>query len=207
MSAINKIGKDVIFTGGEPTLHPDFFLILSSINPEIKIKVYTNLIWTEDFIKRFINEAPKTIQLYTSYHPSGGKPEPFIDRVLELKKHHFNIMVHSINHKNQIESVQKSWELFKESEIDLIIDEDQTVLFPDACSQDQKKSVLCSKKIILISSDGYRYQCVSKMVRRKDPLENIIQDGLKSDLVVSHCNEYGYCAPCDMLGEVTIKEK
>lgn len=205
VDTINKIGRNVIFTGGEPTLHPDFFLIMTSINPEIKIKLYTNLIWTEEFTNHFLKTVPKTIGLYTSYHPSGGKPEPFINRVVQLKQNNFNVRVHSINHETQKKFIQKSKQLFFESGIDLTIDEDQKELFSDASSQKQKRSVICSKKIILISPDGYRYPCVSKMVRKKNPLEHIIRDDLNASKIISSCNEYGYCAACDMLGEVTIK--
>ncbi|MCP4975385.1 MAG: radical SAM protein [Maribacter sp.] len=207
ITAINRENRDVIFTGGEPTLHPDFIEIVNSINPNIHVKVYTNLIWSDDFTERYISELSRPIKLFVSYHPSGGKPEPFIGRILRLQKAgKFNGIVHSVDYKKQREFIKKARDKFKEAGIELTIDEDQEEVFSEACAQESKNIVECSKKIILISSDGTRYQCVSKLVRGINPLENILEENLKKELVHSTCHEYGYCAPCDMLGDVKIKK-
>ncbi len=207
ISSINRENRNVIFTGGEPTLHPDFIEIINSINPKIRVKVYTNLIWSDDFTERYINELNRPVKLFVSYHPSGGKPEPFIDRILRLQRAgKFNGIVHSVDYENQREFIKKARDKFKEAGIELTIDKDQEEVFSEACSQKSKSIVECSKKIILISPDGTRYQCVSKLVRGIDPLENMLVENLRKEQVYNTCHEYGYCAPCDMLGDVKIKK-
>lgn len=188
-------------------MHPDFIEIVNSINPIIRVKVYTNLQWSDEFTERYIYELNRPVKLFVSYHPSGGKPEPFIDRIIRLQEaNKFNGIVHSIDYENQREFLKKARDKFEEASITLIIDEDQKEVFSEACSQKSKNTVECSKNIILISSDGTRYQCVSKLVRRINPLENILEENLRKERVLNTCHEYGYCAPCDMLGDVKIKK-
>jgi MoaA/NifB/PqqE/SkfB family radical SAM enzyme len=207
ITALNRENRDVVFTGGEPTLHPDFIKIVNSINPMLSIKVYTNLKWSDDFTDKYINELNRPVKLLVSYHPSGGKPELFIDRILRLQKTgKFSGMIHAIDYRDQRELVKKASKKFRKAGMKLKIDKDQKEVYSDACSRESKSTIECSKRIILISSDGNRYQCVSKLVRGINPFENIFKESLKKELLVSTCHEYGHCAPCDMLGEVKIRK-
>jgi hypothetical protein len=49
---------------------------------------------------------------------------------------------------------------------------------------------------------------LSAHTRKKEPLENIFDEKSKkiNPLVISICNDYGYCANCDMVGDTKIKK-
>ncbi len=206
IEALNKIGRDVIITGGEPTLYKDLVKVINGIDSKLKIKMYTNLIWSRKTIDQFKNDLNRDVELYISYHCQSKAPEKFIETVLELKKSkNFNGVVHTVNTPEYADFIEKADKIFGENDIPLIIDDDQAEVYDEASAQKFRKNVRCSKKLIILGPNGDRYQCVSKLVRKDDPLENVFKEPLKAPLVVSECDDYGYCAPCDMLGSVKIK--
>lgn len=206
IEALNKIGRDIIITGGEPSLYPDLIKVINGIDPKLKIKMYSNLMWSRRFIDQYKNELKRDIELYVSYHSQSKAPEKFIETVLELKNSgSFNGVIHTVNTPEYADFISKADEVFKKNGIALIIDDDQGEVYDEASAQKFRKDVICSKKLIIIGPSGDRYQCVSKLVRKDDPLENIFEEPLRDPLVVAECDDYGYCAPCDMLGEVKIK--
>ena len=66
VKALNRANKTIIFTGGEPTLHPDFIEIINGIKKELPIIVYTNFIWPEKFTDKFIKELKRPIKVLGS---------------------------------------------------------------------------------------------------------------------------------------------
>lgn len=208
IEAINREKRDVIFTGGEPTLYPGLIDVLNGIDPKIHIKLYSNLMWSPKVMDRYIHEISRDVELYLSFHSSSKNPQRFIDNAIKLKQSgKFNAVVHTVDTPENREFIETALEQFKEHHITLIVDDDQGEVYDEASSQEFRKSVICSKKLILISPNGDRFQCVSKMVRAADPLENIFDGPLNDPLVVRDCDDYGYCAPCDMLGEVKVTLK
>ena len=201
IEAINRMNRDVAFTGGEPTLHPEFIEIVNGIKKELKVIVYTNLVWSDEFTDKLISNLNRPIEILASYHPSSGKPEKIIEILKKLReKNVFQGTIHSVGTKQQekflIENVRP---LFKKENFFLTIDKDQFNFFNEGrCSMKSRRTVHCSGKSIIIAPDGTRYPCVSKMLRMKDPLENIFKENLKGDFYSSVCQDYGFCSPCDM---------
>ena len=79
---------DICLTGGEPTLHPNFFDVLDGML-ELKqlnrVWLFTNLSRSLDFLKRINKYLPK-IQLYASWHPEFSKDD-FIEKASNLDCH------------------------------------------------------------------------------------------------------------------------
>lgn len=205
-NAINREKKDVIFTGGEPTLYPHFIELLNGIDSSVKIQVDTNMVWSEEFLQSYIHGLKRPIKLYASYHPVAGNPGNIIRTVKELKKYKkFEGYIHMIDAGLSKDYIKKSKRVFSNNGIPLMIDEDQYGFF-EGSSKKFRKKIICRKKVYLIAPDGDRYPCVSYLIRQRRPLENFIKDGLKSPLSITYCNDYGFCAPCDGLGEMSVEK-
>jgi len=79
---------DICLTGGEPTLHPNFFEILDGMMKLEKLNsvwLFSNLSRSEEFLKKINNYLPK-IQLYGSWHPEFSKDD-FVDKASKLECH------------------------------------------------------------------------------------------------------------------------
>jgi len=202
-SVINKIGKNVVFTGGEPTIFPGFTELLNDIDKNIEIAIYSNLKFD---VEPFILKIKRPLRFLISYHPQYGSVDIFIKNLLRLKSvKDYNITVHSILWKNQESFIKTIKDKFSDVGIKLFLDEDQLDDF-EGSAQKYKKKVRCSRTIILISPDGTRYPCVSKMIRQKSPMKNIFEEKLGRDEFTNICEDYGYCAACDALGKTEMVE-
>jgi len=201
IKAINNMNKTIVFTGGEPTLHPDFIKIVNGIKKELSIIVYTNFCWSEQFTEDLLSQLKRPIKVLGSYHPSCGRPEKILEVIKKLrKKGLFDGMIHAVGTKSQKGFLEKQVRpVFKRDGFFLTIDKDQFEFFnKEACCMKFRKTVHCSGKGIIIAPDGKRYQCVSKMLRMKDPLEDVFTENLRKDEIHSICPDYGFCSPCDM---------
>jgi len=199
---INRTKRNVIFTGGEPFLHPEFMKIINGIDQSIAIKIYTNFTFDPE---QFIREVNRPVKFYGSYHPCSGDPKKFLTCINKLRKAgKFSGTIHAISWDKQADFLKEMVLLFKSHGWDLWLDEDQYELFESA-SQKFRKKANCKQNIILVAPDGTRYQCVSKMVRRVDARENLLNEPLKGTWVSCLCSDYGYCAPCDGLSETEIE--
>lgn len=195
---INKTKRNVVFTGGEPFLHPDFIEIINGIDRSIDVKIYTNFTCDVD---DFTRKATREVNFFGSYHPCSGPPEKFLSNINKLRDAgKFNGSIHAILSETQVDFVTKTVSLFKEHGWELLLGEDQYTLFESASKKFRKK-VKCKRNIILIAPDGTRYPCVSKMVRHLGGQENLLDEPLRKTWITCICDDYGYCAPCDGLGE------
>lgn len=199
---INRAGKNVILTGGEPFLYTDLIRLINGVDPKLKIKIYTN--FTCD-TERFAHEVQRSVEFYGSYHLCSGDPEKFIRHINILRDaDKFDGVIHAIVTKNQSKTLKELIPSFRAHGLHLAFDYDQYDLF-DGSSKKFRKSVVCKREIILIAPDGTRYPCVSKMVRKTDGMENLVHEQLQDNWIVSKCSDYGYCAPCDGLGVKEIQ--
>jgi MoaA/NifB/PqqE/SkfB family radical SAM enzyme len=200
---INRTGRNVIFTGGEPFLYPDLVKLLNAINPGIKIKIYTN--FGQD-MRDFIAGIHRSVTFFGTYHPSGGPAQDFISTIDGLTAAgKFKGTIHMVGWEQQLDFVKKVKRQFADNGWFVYIDSDQ-YLTGAGSSLKFRKNVRCRKRIYLIAPDGRRFICVSKMLRQKDDLGNVLHDGLGPEKVCTLCPEYGYCNPCDSLGDTEIIE-
>jgi len=198
INIFNGLNRDIVITGGEPLLYPGLSEIITGVKSELGITIYSNLkvpIRNDiSWIKR------KGLVFYGSYHPNYGKDCVFVENVRILKQHAVPFTLHAIDVMGR-EKLEKLFiERLGTDFPKISIDEDQRNLF-DSSSKKFKKRVRCRRTIILIAPDGTRYQCVSRMVRRVDPFESMLKESFTGPCREVICNDYGFCAPCDGLGE------
>lgn len=198
---INKTGKDVIFTGGEPFLYPEFVKLLNAIDVGIKVKIYTN--FSAD-MQDYIKNCQRQVIFFGSYHPVSGPVDKFIGTINDIRAAgKFNGSIHMVGWTKQFEFVTKAKEEFVRHKWFVYIDNDQYLQDDSSCMKFRKK-VRCTRRIYLLAPDGRRFLCISKMLRQKNALENVLESGLGPDQVTVECQDYGYCNPCDKLGETKI---
>jgi MoaA/NifB/PqqE/SkfB family radical SAM enzyme len=208
--ALKKIGHPIIITGGEPTLYPQLIELLNALSSsKLMVKLYTNLVWSREFTNKFITKMKnENVTLFVSYH-SLVSPQKFAETILLLKNNNkFMGTIHTILQEENADRVNTAIKLFENSGISVYTDENLDYEYYEAVSQTNRRKVKCSKKIFIIAPDGNRYQCVSKMLRKKEPLENIFNEKCKelNPQITSICYDYGACANCDMLGNTKIKK-
>lgn len=206
---INKLpGNTVIFTGGEPTLHPDLPYIINTIR-QSNIFIYTNLTYN---VNKFMDQLTKPIMVFSSFHPNNPSVtlEGSIEALKILRDHsmckeivsHHLIMNSSNGTKEQFDSFRKA---FRKEGFELLLYGDQfstNVYGAEMCGHKMKRKVKCSINRILVAPDGQRCICVSKMVRKT--LDRVVP----FDTVVPTmaCDEFGYCSPCDEAAEIEFKD-
>jgi len=200
---INRIGRPTIFTGGEPFLHPDFLEILSEIREDIPVKVYTNFTFPANLI---IKKVKRPIIFFGSYHPVSGLPKKIIKTINMLRESGlYEISIHAIAWKKQEKFIKNSLKQFEKNKWNVIIDEDQYQLF-QCSSQKYRKRVVCKNRVVLIAPNGQRFPCGAKLFKRDSGREMLTRENLREDLIITECEDYGYCAPCDGLieGEIVL---
>lgn len=196
-------GNSVIFTGGEPTLHPGLPEIINRIKQQ-HVMLYTNLAYDT---KRFFDQLTKPITVYASFHPNNRRctPEFMIGQVQTVLGHPMcrRLMdIHSIQtpENGDLKAHRK---LFAEHGVQLVLDDNQfenNRNTPAACNGKTTRTVHCRLDRVLIGPHGQRRICVSKLVR--SAADGIVPlHGTQAPEMI--CHEFGRCSPCDEVAEIT----
>lgn len=194
----DTLDRDIVITGGEPFLYAGLGEVVSGVNPKLDITIYSNM--TVPLKGDLSWLSRKGLRMYLSYHPSYGDDTVFIENIRKLEQHNVSFTVHAIDVMGREKLEKMCAERLAGLNVPIVIDEDQRTLF-ESSSKKSRRRVKCEKSIILIAPDGYRYQCVSRMVRRVAPFENLLTEPFSGDRRIVECGDYGFCAPCDGLGE------
>lgn len=202
---INELGRDVVFTGGEPFLYKRDGLSLTDLvnrlDRDIDVSIYSNMgIDLSDQLRRLRRQ----VTILVSFHPFEAKLPIFlknIDTLRTLPGIKFTIHVVDADDNMTHPNVGVLKDELGRRNVPVMVDADQDF---EGSRRQFRLQAKCSRKIVLLGPDGTRYQCVGKLTRRADHLENVFQDGLGKDLSIVDCKEYGYCAACDWLGETKI---
>lgn len=188
-NAINRIGRDIIITGGEPTLYKGLYALIAKLDSKIGVTIYSNGSFDADTFNARIG---RKINLLLSYH--SGDYDKFAYVVETVKRNH-TVHVTTLNPLAQ-EKLEK-----RGVKVEVVGHQE------DKYSKHFKdeENVYCYKENYLISPNGTRYPCVSKMMRQKDPMENIIDSEFDPSFQRRFCADYGICSPCDFLGTTIIE--
>ncbi len=199
--AINREERHVVFTGGEPFLYPNLDKLINAINPELRVRVYTNLCLN---ILETLKKIKRQAHFFVSWHPrKGADKSKFIANLKYiLEAPHLTADIHAIDAEETKELLAEDLEHFRSRGIVPDMDSDQRTF--KGSGQNSLSNVFCRRRIFLIAPDGVRYQCVSRLMRKVQPMENFLDEPLGPDANIDICQEFGNCAPCDSLGETTM---
>ena len=207
--AINRAGRQVVLTGGEPFLYKGLEALCNMIDPQLKVRVYTNLCL--DLAKR-LSSLTRPVHFYVSWHPGqNADRERFLANIGAIEASlHLSHTTHAIEALESTDFLAEDLAWFADRNLILDLDPDQRGFA--GSGQATARPALCRRKIILIGPDGARYQCVSKLMRAKDPLSNFLTGSAPTPIpthtdaeeLLSLCPEFGRCAPCDQLGQTRM---
>ncbi|MCC6156529.1 MAG: radical SAM protein [Deltaproteobacteria bacterium] len=188
IEVLNRLpGDELIFTGGEPTLHPGFTDIVNGVK-QAKIRMYTNMSWDVGMLDRL----QKRIKVFASCHPGQKKSdtvEAISDKAVELLRRGHRILdIHSIAANGDL---SEAVEIFARKGLKLRIEPDMwevmETMIPDP-------SVHCRINRFFLGPDGLRYLCIKKL-EVGDPTGVVNHSRLEAE---RSCHIHGECRPCDV---------
>ncbi|MFC2061722.1 hypothetical protein ACFLUV_04350, partial [Elusimicrobiota bacterium] len=109
----------IMITGGEPGLYPNFIELVDELSKIHTIKVTSQLSGDMYTFARKLN--PKRIELDMNFHPMESKLEPFLRKVLTLKKHGFSGGVCYLAYPPQMDKIQYYQEKFESKGINFAL--------------------------------------------------------------------------------------
>ncbi len=198
--AINAVGRHVILTGGEPFLHPGLVTMVNAIDPRLMVRIYSN--FSMD-LRRRLEAFTREVWFFASWHPTAGADRDiFLANMAHVQANPMlSAVAHAIETPGAARVLEDDRAAFRERGVHLVVDRDQRGFVG---SQGPPREAYCRKRIILVGPDGMRYPCVSRLVRRQEPLENFLVDGVSGGASFIRCQDFGHCAPCDALGETRM---
>ncbi|WP_035236685.1 glycosyltransferase [Desulfobacter vibrioformis] len=201
IKAINREMCHVVFTGGEPFLYKDLVKIINHIDPFLSISVYSNL---SIDVRDQLADIDREVRFFVSWHARQmpGR-DIFLNNIKTIQDNPlFSLTVHAVDAPENREFLTQDLAFFRNNGLNIDLDADQRN-FP-GCMQNNAQKAVCRRKIYLIDPEGTRYQCVSRLMRKTQPMENMLTHSLKENICLDICPDYGFCAPCDGLGETHI---
>jgi sulfatase maturation enzyme AslB (radical SAM superfamily) len=198
---------DIIFNGGEPTLHPDFPDIINRLKPLKLLAIGTNYssLATESLLR--ITPRPDLI-IDGSFHPDFISHQDISKNLLRLKAAGLRVRVHPINHPTFTGLLPAWLHAFQTQAIDSFIQQYEGFwegnLLPDssklpACSLKSTRRVNCTRSAYTpIAPDGNVYFCHYLMYsQNQDGIIGHISNPQLSFPDSLECRHYGHCNPCD----------
>jgi len=205
------IDLPVTIQGGEPTLHPGFYKIISGIHKHISIDLLTNACFSlEEFLDKIpperLRRRSKYASIRVSYHMEQMELAPLVDKVVALLKRHYHIGVWIVDHPRDRKMIKVAQRIMEKEGIDCRIKEFLgvyndvlygTYKYPAAvCGE--VVSCMCKPSEMLISPDGSVHRCHHHLYNNVDAYAHVLDSHVK--LLDSHmeCKYLGSCNSCDI---------
>ena len=213
ITALSRIeNKDIPFSlqGGEPTLHPGIYKIISALSG--KVDLLTNLQFDVDtFVER---TTPKDFErdlpypaIRVSYHPETMNFELYYNKLKLLADKGYSIGFFSVDHPKYQNELEKAEEIchkqniiFKRKELLGPLDGKLygKIKYEGGTNSKELKNCECRTSELLIAPNGDTHRCHHDLYNKILPTGNILSSGFSIEDKFRPCKFYGNCNPCDV---------
>jgi len=212
----------ITVTGGEPTVHPDFFIIVKNVRKHLDL-LTNGRFKTEDFLRivevdRFKRNA-KYSSIRFSYHPNYTNIIKLVRKVYRLKREGYSVGIWGVGNTLGNKIVKGLCSFFGiDFRLKEFLDKTHgTYKYPKAVDGIPKKC-LCKPSELLIAPDGRLFKCHYDLYHGVNSYGHLLDDKVKLPKDFLPCDNYGLCNPCDIKSKfdrfqrtghcsVTIKEE
>lgn len=213
LSRISSGDIPLTFGGGEPTLHPEFYDIVNSIDKPMDL--LTNGNWSvRSFMRKisplkFRSDAPYA-GIRFSYHPGVTPLFKLLNKVSLMQKEGYSVGIWAVNHPAHADDIRLAQVLSDRIGLDFRVKEFlgyyQGKLYGSYLyrymleDKPKGKIYLCRPSELLIGPDGNLYRCHQHLYSSSHSYGNILDDLVA---IPSHhigCDTTEGCSPCDLKG-------
>ncbi len=202
----------VTLQGGEPSAHPDFYEIINNTPDRIRLDILTNLSFDVDEMiarvdpQRLRRDAPYA-SIRVSYHPSQVQVDELLAKTHRLMEAGFSIGVYGVLHPTQAEHILQVQQRALAEGIDFRTKEFLgyhegriygQYKYPEACSLNGRRTVMCRTTELLIGADGGVYRCHHDLYEGTSPTGHILDREFTMSRQFRLCDCFGHCNPCDI---------
>lgn len=192
--------SEIHITGGEPTLHPDFPSILSSVARGPSVLLATN---ASDKSVDQLSRTPKRddVLIVISYHATQTAPDKFAARVSSIRSMGWKVVIHSPGGISDQDRITIA------SGCGVDVSSSHMITDPDGRSSDKHASTCGTSRTVdcptwdylAVSPEGKIYTCHALMYANS--AFGVIGDFFGGELDCVDrltCKMYGHCNPCDI---------
>jgi len=133
----------IMITGGEPSLYPNFIELIAELSKMHTMKVTSQL--SGDYYTFARKIDPKRVCLDMNYHPLEALAEPFIRKVLTLKKYGFSGGVCYLAYPPQMDKIDYYRQKFEENGINFALaafwGEYNGKKYPESYTEQEKEKI------------------------------------------------------------------
>jgi MoaA/NifB/PqqE/SkfB family radical SAM enzyme len=103
----DKYGSGHIrFSGGEPSIYPEFIELLEALSKKHTLEISTNL--TFDIDKFFEKVKPENIMISSSFHPEFIELEAFLEKASLVKKKGYDLSITYVAYPSHLQTLQET---------------------------------------------------------------------------------------------------
>jgi len=175
----------IMITGGEPSLYPNFIELVDELSKIHTVKVTSQLSGDIYTFARKIN--PERVVLDMNFHPMEAKLEPFIRKVLALKKRGFSGGVCYLAYPPQMDRIEYYRDKFEEKGINFALaafwGEYNGKKYPEGYSEEEKKMIAP----YIGDPDRIKYHLEGRKTKGKLCRAGYCYASIKADGAVTRC--------------------
>ncbi len=200
----------LILTGGEPSLHKDFFFVASRLEG-YQLDMTSNLTFDVDALAREMNAHGKRFATsFHTYHPKFLAPEKWLEQAERLRDSgiverptfsmvnlqrfpHFRDDEHDRNVQKLVELADRSGLLYQFNEF-------RGTHMGEAFNREHKLRIDCTSAWVNVDPEGNVFNCQYHLTERKHSFGNVTDIASCKPLPAMGeffaCTDFGYCDPC-----------
>lgn len=195
----------ITLSGGEPTLHPDFYKIINSVFPGIKLDLLTNGSFDIDEFatlitqNKFKRQAPYA-SIRFSYHPGYTNFIELLGKVKVLKNLGYSVGIWAVNRSKITSKILQSVAKFVGIDFRLkdYLDKGHGDYKYPSGLDGKRKKCMCKPSELLIAPDGRLFRCHHDLYHGINSYAHVLDKNIKLPEGYTPCDNYGLCNPCDL---------